>query len=358
MSGKTGKGLSYKDSGVDIEAANQLEGGYFKLIQSTLIPGAIRNDGGYGGLLRLQGAVGPSGKRWRDPVLVSGTDGVGSKLKIAFSLRRHDTVGIDLVAMSVNDILVHGAEPLFFLDYIGIGKADKRTLLEIVKGTAAGCRQAGCALLGGETAELPGFYAKGEYDLAGFAVGAVERSRLIDGSRVEPGDIIIGLPSSGLHSNGYSLARKALLDKAGLKLGRRVPALDRTLGEELLRPTRIYVKPILSLLARFRAPHPVHAMAHITGGGIVENVPRVIPADCDAVFNSGAWTVPPIFRLIQETGGVDESEMYRVFNMGLGMIIVTAPKAAEAALAKLAKAGCRGLAVGRIVKGRGLARLA
>ncbi|MDR2391682.1 MAG: phosphoribosylformylglycinamidine cyclo-ligase [Planctomycetota bacterium] len=354
MRGK--KKLNYRNSGVDIDAAGRLEDGYFRLIRPTLTPGAIRNDGGYGGLLRLQGAPSLLGGRWRDPILVSGTDGVGTKLKIAFALKKHDTVGIDLVAMSVNDILVQGAEPLFFLDYVGIGKADARTLLEIVKGVAAGCRQAGCALLGGETAELPNFYAKGEYDLAGFAVGSVERKHLIDGSKVEAGDVIIGLPSSGLHSNGYSLARKALLEKAGMKLGRKIAALGCTLGEELLRPTRIYVKPILSLLAAFRARKSVHALAHITGGGIVENVPRVIPGDLDAVFDPGSWPEPPIFELVRLAGNVDREEMYRVFNMGLGMIAILKASAAEAALRHVARVRTPGFVVGRIARGRGVVR--
>ncbi|MDR3077174.1 MAG: phosphoribosylformylglycinamidine cyclo-ligase, partial [Planctomycetota bacterium] len=316
------------------------------------------NDGGYGGLLRLLSSSSPGGGRWRDPVLVSGTDGVGTKLKIAFALKRHDTVGIDLVAMSVNDVLAQGAKPLFFLDYIGIGKADRKILLAIVKGVAAGCREAGCALIGGETAEMAGFYAKGEYDLAGFAVGAVERKDLLDGSLAEPGDVILGLPSSGLHSNGYSLARKALLEKAGLELNRKVPSLGCKLGEELLRPTRIYVKPILATLASHRTGRPIHALAHITGGGIIENVPRVIPGDCDAVFNPDAWTPPPVFGLIQTAGGVDADEMYRVFNMGLGMVMVVSPEAVESTLRRLARSGCPGLVVGRIVKGKGRTKLA
>ncbi|MDR1536307.1 MAG: phosphoribosylformylglycinamidine cyclo-ligase [Planctomycetota bacterium] len=350
---REGKGLDYKAAGVDIDATDRLEDGYFRMIGSTIVPGAIRNDGGYGGLFRLQGASGRTGGRWRDPVLVSGTDGVGTKLKIAFATGRHDTVGIDLVAMSVNDILVQGATPLFFLDYIGIGKAEGKTLLAIVKGVAEGCRQAGCALLGGETAELPGFYARGEYDLAGFAVGAVERRRLLDGSRVEAGDVLVGLPSSGLHSNGYSLARKALLERAGLKLGRKIPSLGRTLGEELLCPTRIYVKPVLKLIEAFKRTNPVHALAHITGGGIGGNLPRVIPAGRDAVINRDAWPVPPIFQLIREAGGIKPEEMFRVFNMGLGMIAAAAPESVEKILKILSAAGCPGYVVGRIVRGTG-----
>ncbi|MCC8180948.1 MAG: phosphoribosylformylglycinamidine cyclo-ligase [Planctomycetes bacterium] len=350
--------MIYKDAGVDIEGANQLEDGYFKLLKSTFNTGVIRNDGGFGGLFRLQGAPGLFARRWRDPVLVSGTDGVGTKLKIAFMMDKHDTVGVDLVAMSVNDILVQGAEPMFFLDYVGVGKAEKSVLLDIVKGVANGCRQANCALLGGETAELPGFYKKGEYDLAGFAVGVVERKRLVDGSQVEPGDVILGLPSSGLHSNGYSLARKALLEKAGLKLHEKIPELGCTLGEELLRPTRIYVKPVLAAFGAYKVKRPIRALAHITGGGLIENVPRVLPPDCDAVFNIDAWDKPAIFSLIQKAGNVAEDEMMRVFNMGIGMVMIVTPPAVETVMAKLKKAGCRSTVVGRIAEGSGQVQLA
>lgn len=345
------KKLTYKNSGVDIDVGNAAAQGYLKLLKSTYNPGVLRNDGGFGGLFRLQGAPGLFARRWRDPVLVSGTDGVGTKLKIAFMLDKHDTVGIDLVAMSVNDILVQGAEPMFFLDYIGIGKARKDVLLDIVKGVAEGCKQSSCALLGGETAELPGFYGDGEYDLAGFAVGVVESKRLIDGSQVEEGDIIIGLSSSGLHSNGYSLARKALLDVGKLKLGSRIADLGCTLGEELLRPTRIYVKPVLAAFGAYKVKRPIRALAHITGGGLLENVPRVLPAGCDAVFNVDAWPRPAVFDLIQKTGNIDDHEMFRVFNMGLGMIMVTTPSAVETVMAKLKKARCPAHIVGRITKG-------
>ncbi len=346
------KSLSYKESGVDIDVANELVGGYLKLVKSTYNTGVIRNDGGFGGLFRLQGAPGLFARRWRDPVLVSGTDGVGTKLKIAFAMDKHDTVGIDLVAMSVNDILVQGAEPMFFLDYVGIAKADKKVLLDIVKGVAEGCKQANCALLGGETAELPGLYAKGEYDLAGFAVGVVEKKRLIDGAGVEPGDIIIGLPSSGMHSNGFSLARKALLERGRLKLNGKIDELGCTLGEELLRPTRIYVKPVLATFAAYKVKRPIRALAHITGGGILENVPRVLPKDCDAVFNLDAWTRPAIFDLIQRTGNVEDGEMYRVFNMGVGMIMVTTPASVDTVLSTLKKSGCKASVIGRITEGK------
>ena len=349
--------LSYKDAGVDIDTANELVGGYLKIVKSTYNSGVIKNDGGFGGLFRLQGATGLFAKRWRDPVLVSGTDGVGTKLKIAFMMKKHDTVGIDLVAMSVNDVLVQGAEPMFFLDYVGIAKADKKVLLDIVKGVADGCKQANCALLGGETAELPGLYAKGEYDLAGFAVGVVERKHLLDGSRVEAGDILIGLPSSGLHSNGYSLARKALLEKGKLKLSSRPADLGRTLGEELLRPTRIYAKPVLAAFAARKTRKHIRALAHITGGGLLENVPRVLPKDLDAVFNLDAWEVPPIFKMIRKTGNVADNEMFRVFNMGLGMIMATTPASVGTVLDALKKAGCKASVVGRIAEGKKRVRL-
>ena len=351
------KHLSYKDAGVDIDTTNKLVGDYLRIVKSTYNPGVIRNDNGFGGLFRLQGAPGLFARRWRDPVLVSGTDGVGTKLKIAFMMDKHDTVGIDLVAMSVNDILVQGAEPMFFLDYIGIAKSDKRVLVDLVKGVADGCKQSGCALLGGETAELPGLYNKGEYDLAGFAVGVVERKRLIDGSQVEAGDIIIGLPSSGLHSNGYSLARKALLEKGGLKLGAKPADLGCPLGEELLRPTRIYVKPVLAAFTAYKVKRPIRALAHITGGGLLENVPRVLPRDCDAVINTEAWEVPPIFRLIQKSGNVRDEEMFRVFNMGIGMIMVTTPSSVETVMAKLKKAGCKAKVIGRMAEGSGEVKL-
>jgi len=349
--------LSYRSAGVDIDLSNEIEDGYFSLMQSTYGPGVLRNDGGFGGLFRLKGLQGLFAKKLQDPVLVSGTDGVGTKLKIAFLLGKHDTVGIDLVAMSANDILVQGAEPLFFLDYIGIAKADKRVLLELVKGVAEGCRQAGCALLGGETAELPGFYAPGEYDLAGFAVGVVDRKDLIDGSRVEVGDVLLGLASTGLHSNGYSLARKALLEAAGLQLEERVKEFKCTLGEELLRPTRIYCKPVLGVLNAYRRVRPVHALAHITGGGLVENVPRVLPKGCDAAIRVGSWPVPPVFPLVQQCGGVADDEMWRVFNMGIGMVMVISKTNADVIRRRLKRLGAPAYVIGEIVAGQGRVQL-
>jgi phosphoribosylformylglycinamidine cyclo-ligase len=307
--------VDYKKSGVDIEAGNEFVRRIRPLVRSTFRPEVLADIGGFGGLFHFDP------KRFRDPVLVSGTDGVGTKLRVAIQAGRHDTVGIDLVAMCVNDVAVSGAEPLFFLDYLATGKLDVGQAATIVSGIAEGCRQAGCALIGGETAEMPGFYPPGEYDLAGFAVGAVERAHLIDGSRVWPGDILIGLASTGLHSNGYSLARQVLLVEGRMALDEKVPGLDATLGEVLLRPTRIYVKTILALVEACE----IRAIAHITGGGLTENIPRVLPEGCRAVISRSAWTPPPIFDLIQSRGNVDAQEMARVFNLGIGLVLIVSP---------------------------------
>lgn len=347
------KGLSYRDAGVDIDAGNELAGSYLSLMQSTFTPQVMANDGGFGGLYRLKGIQGLFARSMTDPILVSGTDGVGTKLKIAFMLGKHDTVGIDLVAMSINDILVQGAEPLFFLDYVGTGRADKKMLLDIVKGVSVGCRESGCALLGGETAEMPGFYADGEYDLAGFAVGIVEKRRLINGANIEAGDVVLGLPSSGLHSNGYSLARKALLDVGGLKLEQEVPELGHTLGEELLMPTRIYVKPILNALKAYQVKKPVHGLVHITGGGLIENIPRILPKKYDVNIQLSSWETPAVFDLIQRLGQVEKEEMYRVFNMGIGMVMIVSEVSAEAILRRLKRTGCPAHVIGGVVKGTG-----
>jgi phosphoribosylformylglycinamidine cyclo-ligase len=281
-------------------------------------------------------------------VLVSGTDGVGTKLKIAFMMDRHDTVGIDLVAMCVNDIAVSGAEPLFFLDYFATGKLSVAKAQEVVKGIADGCRQAGCALIGGETAEMPSMYADGEYDLAGFAVGVVEKAKIVDGKMIKPGDAIIGLASTGLHSNGYSLARRVLFDDAKLTVASRLPELDGPLGEVLLAPTRIYAKQILSLIQEC----PIKGIAHITGGGITENFPRVFPDGVRAWISRKAWPVPPIFDVMGRVGNVSREEMYRVFNMGIGLILVVPPESADAVLAKAAALGDRGWRIGEMVSTR------
>jgi phosphoribosylformylglycinamidine cyclo-ligase len=337
-----GAPLTYRAAGVDIEAGDAAVRRLAPWARATYRREVLGDIGAFAGFFRI-----PRG--YRDPVLVAGTDGVGSKLRVAFLAGRHDTIGIDLVAMSVNDLLVHGAEPLVFLDYLGIGRVEPRLVEAVVRGIAAGCRQAGCALIGGETAELPDFYAPGEYDLAGFAVGVVERRRLVDGRRVRPGDVVLGLASSGLHSNGYTLARKIALERLGLTVKDRVPALGATLGQALLEPTRIYVRPVLSLL---RAGIPVHAMAHVTGGGLTGNVPRVLPPGCAAVIRRGTWPVPPVFRFLQEAGGVAEAEMLRVFNMGIGFVLILPPRAAAPARRALARRGVPAWEIGRVAAGR------
>lgn len=336
-------GYTYKEAGVDIDAGNEAVRLMKKHVRSTHRPEVLTEIGSFGGLFALS-------NKYEEPVLVSGTDGVGTKLKIAFLLDKHDTIGQDAVAMCVNDIIVHGAEPLFFLDYLAVGKLDPEQVATIVRGIAAGCRQAGCALIGGETAEMPGFYASGEYDLAGFAVGVVERKKIIDGRQVKPGHVVIGLPSSGLHSNGYSLARKVLLEKAALHPDTYQPELGKTLGEELLTPTKIYVKTIQHLLSRV----PVEAMAHITGGGLPENLPRILPPGLGVRLNKKAWTVPPIFTLIQTLGAVPETEMYRTFNMGIGFVCLVAPEEADKACAVLAGAGEEPVIIGRVEPGAGV----
>jgi phosphoribosylformylglycinamidine cyclo-ligase len=331
-------GLDYKQAGVDIDAANQSVDLIKKWVGRTRRPEVLADIGGFGGFFAL------NHQKYREPVLVSGTDGVGTKLQIAQMMGVHDTVGIDLVAMCVNDILVHGAEPLFFLDYIALGKLRPGLVEDLVKGVSQGCLEAGCALIGGETAEMPGFYEGDKYDLAGFAVGVVERSTLLDGQKLKAGDVVLGLPSSGLHSNGYSLAREALLTRAGLGLEQNVPELGHTLGEELLRPTRIYVQTVQKLLEQVE----VKAMSHITGGGIVENLARVIPAGLGALLEGSAIPVQPVFELIESCGQVSRPEMYRTFNMGLGFLIMVGREDADRVLQCLSQAGERPVRIGVI----------
>jgi len=331
--------LSYRDAGVDIDAGDRLVDNIKPFAKRTMRDGVLAGIGGFGALFEVP-------KKYKEPVLVSGTDGVGTKLKLAFHLNRHDTVGIDLVAMSVNDILVQGAEPLFFLDYFACGKLDVATATQVVKGIAVGCEQAGCALIGGETAEMPGMYPPGEYDLAGFAVGAVEKSKIIDGAGIVPGDVVLGLASSGAHSNGYSLIRK-IVDASGADLS---SAFDgRTLGEALLAPTRIYVKPVLAALREV----PFKGLAHITGGGLVENVPRVLPENVCAELKKGAWPRPPLFDWLQKNGNVAEAEMHRVFNCGVGMVVVVATEHAEHAIRVLRREGETVFRIGEIRDRRG-----
>jgi phosphoribosylformylglycinamidine cyclo-ligase len=304
--------MTYKGAGVDIEAGNRFVDMIKPLVKSTSRPEVLTDIGGFGGLFSL------NKDKYQSPVLVSSTDGVGTKLKLAFQLDRHNTVGIDLVAMCVNDIIVQGAEPLFFLDYLATGMLAPEKAAEIVEGIAEGCRQAGCALVGGETAELPGFYQDGEYDLAGFTVGVVDRDAIIDGSSIQVGEILIGIASNGLHSNGYSLARRIVEERLEKGLETILPALGEPLVEALLRPTRIYVKSILNLLRDFT----IQGMAHITGGGLLENVPRVLPRHCKAVIHKDSWPKPPLFEFLREAGNLEERELYRTFNYGIGMVLV------------------------------------
>jgi phosphoribosylformylglycinamidine cyclo-ligase len=326
--------LTYRDAGVDIDAGDALVEAIKPFARKTLRPEVLAGIGGFGALFEIS-------KKFREPVLVSGTDGVGTKLKLAFQLGVHDTVGIDLVAMSVNDILVQGAEPLFFLDYFACGKLDVATATDVVKGVARGCELAGCSLIGGETAEMPGMYAEGEYDLAGFAVGVVEKSAIVDGRDIAPGDAVLGLASSGAHSNGYSLVRK-ILERTKPDL--RADFHGASLGAALLAPTRIYVKPMLALMRQLR----VKGMAHVTGGGLVENVPRVLPATVKAVIARSSWRMPPLFEWLQREGEIAQGEMHRVFNCGIGMAIVVAAEDAEAAMRSLAGAGESVFRIGRI----------
>ncbi len=330
--------LSYRDAGVDIDAGDALVDRIKPFAKRTMRPEVLGGIGGFGALFELS-------KKFKEPVLVSGTDGVGTKLKLAFQLNKHDTVGQDLVAMSVNDILVQGAEPLFFLDYFACGKLDVETAATVVQGIAQGCELAGCALIGGETAEMPSMYPDGEYDLAGFAVGAVEKADIIDGSRIIPGDVVLGLASSGAHSNGYSLVRK-IIDVAK-------PDLDadfhgRPLRDVVMAPTRIYVKPLLALMQAL--PGAVKGMAHITGGGITENVPRILRDELTARIDAASWTLPPLFQWLQQAGNVDIQEMYRVFNCGIGMAVVVAEADADKVTAQLSAAGETVYRIGRIDK--------
>ncbi len=345
--------LTYRDSGVDLEAAGEMVQRISHWVKKTYTPNVLpRSHGSFGGFYRLLGN-GLFKHIFKDPVLVGATDGVGTKLRVAFEVGRLDTVGIDLVAMCVNDLVVGGARPLFFLDYIATDAIEPRSLEKVVRGIAEGCLEAGCALLGGETAEMPGFYRKGEFDLAGFSVGIVERRRIIDGGTVAPGDLVIGLPSSGLHSNGFSLVRRALLEGEGKLALRSTPVdLERPLGEELLTPTRIYVKPLLSLYSRYRVKRPIHAVAHITGGGLMENIPRVLPSGCGVELRRRSWKVPPIFPLLQRQGKIETAEMDRVFNQGLGMVLIVAPAFAAAMVKHLQKQGEEARIVGEVVRRR------
>ena len=354
MSGTAGK--TYRDAGVDLDAADELVKRIGPAVRRTHGPRVLGGHGGFAGLFRLDHDSKLFARNYRDPVLVSCTDGVGSKVLVAAQAKRYDTVGIDLVAMSVNDLLTCGAEPLFFLDYIAVPQLDPEPVAEVVKGIAAGCRQADCALLGGETAEMPELYRRGHFDLAGFAVGVVERPRMIRREFVRPGDKLIGLASSGLHSNGYALVRKLLLRESGLRLSEPARALGEPLADALLRPTRIYVRAVLKALRHYRGRPRITAMAHITGGGLPGNVPRVLPANCDALIRRGSWPVPPIFGLL-EHHGVPEDEMYRVFNMGVGYVLAVRPKSAAVVAHILQRAGEQAYVIGQVKRGRGRVEL-
>jgi phosphoribosylformylglycinamidine cyclo-ligase len=324
--------LSYRDAGVDIDAGDALVEAIKPFARRTMRPEVLAGIGGFGALCAIP-------RKYRQPVLVSGTDGVGTKLKLAFALNRHDTVGIDLVAMSVNDVLVQGAEPLFFLDYYACGKLDSKVAAQVVKGIARGCELAGCALIGGETAEMPGMYPEGEYDLAGFCVGVVEKKKILHGRSIKPGDVLLGLASSGAHSNGYSLIRK-IVERA---------RPDASMLDALMEPTRIYVKSVLKLIASV----PVKGLAHITGGGLVGNVPRILPRGTRAVIDASSWPRPPLFKWLQQQGNVAEEEMHRVFNCGIGMVAVVAAADAKRAAAKLRAAGETVYEIGTVDKAKG-----
>ncbi len=339
MLSNTNKGLTYADAGVDIDAGNKAVELMKDSVKATYRPEVLGDLGGFGGLFSLMNC------NIKNPVLVSGTDGVGTKLRLAIMMGKHDTVGQDCVAMSINDILVQGAEPLFFLDYIAVGKLDPVQVATIVKGVAEACRESGCALLGGETAEMAGFYAKDDYDLAGFGVGIVDREKVITGEHIKAGDVLIGLPSTGVHSNGFSLVRKIVFERQHMELNQYIEELGMSLGECLLAPTRLYPKPCLPIIRNF----DVKGMVHITGGGFYENIPRVLPKGVGVEINVDSWPQLPIFGLLQKWGNVDTREMYRTFNMGIGMIMIVGADDADAVVADLAERDEKAYIIGNVV---------
>jgi len=344
--------MTYRQAGVDLDASDEMVRLIRPLVRRTFTPRVMDHYGGFAGLCRLDYNERLFQRNYREPVLVGCTDGVGTKLKVALAAGKLDTVGIDLVAMSVNDLICTGAEPLFFLDYLAVGKLEPARMAQVIKGIADGCLQAGCALLGGETAEMPDFYAPKEFDLAGFALGVVDRRRLIDASRVEPGDVAIALASDGLHSNGFGLARRVLLERAGHALDDRPAELEgASIGEELLRPTRIYVQPVLKVLGRYKVKRIVKAMANITGGGVPGNLPRVLPEGLSVRIKRDSWHVPPIFKLIAARGPVDSLEMMRVFNMGIGFVMIVAPSFARSIMYRLRRMHERCWVLGKVRKG-------
>jgi phosphoribosylformylglycinamidine cyclo-ligase len=349
---------AYARAGVDIDLGNKVKATLPRLLASTHRREVLGKVGGFGGLFALDL------KKYREPILVSSVDGVGTKLKIAFLMDRHDTIGADLVNHCVNDIAVLGAEPLFFLDYLGTGRLEPHVFTDIIKGFARACAENHCALIGGETAQMPGFYQKGEYDVSGTIVGVVEKSRMLNGRKtVKPGDVVIGIASSGLHTNGYSLARKILFEQLKLKTGSRIPGSRLTLGEELLQVHISYGPLVRKLLKRFNPSpitnrqSPIRALAHITGGGFVDNIPRVLPPTCDVVIRQGSWDMPPLFRLLAARGGVPQEELYQVFNMGIGMVAIVSADRAEAALKFIRAQKQKAWHIGEVVKGKGEARV-
>lgn len=338
-----GEKLTYKSSGVDVEAGYQTVKLMKEHTKRTMIPGVLGELGSFGGFFEI------AKENYKNPILVSGTDGVGTKLQLAFMTEKHDTIGIDCVAMCVNDVACHGAKPLFFLDYIGTGKLEPKVAADIVKGVCDGCVEAGCALIGGETAEMPGFYKAGEYDLAGFAVGIVDKDNVINGSEVSEGDIIIGIASSGIHSNGFSLVRKLFFDVNKFDISTKFDELDCTLGEELLKPTKIYVKTVQALIEK----HHIKGIAHITGGGFIENIPRTIPSGLKAIIKHGTWDILPVFKLMQRLGNIEEMEMFNTFNMGIGLVLAVEKEKAEDIICTLGYLGEKAYIIGSVAKGEG-----
>ncbi len=345
------KQKAYARAGVDIDLGNRVKSTLPQMLQATHRPEVLGKVGGFGGLFAL------NVRKYRQPVLVSSVDGVGTKLKLAFALDRHDTIGQDLVNHCVNDIAVLGAEPLFFLDYLGTGKLEPRVFRDIIKGFAKACAENHCALIGGETAQMPGFYAPGEYDVSGTIVGVVEKSRMLDGRTLRPGDAVIGLAASGLHTNGYSLARRIFFKQMRLKPASYLPELRNTIGRELLKVHVSYGPLIQKLLQRFSARTVIKGLAHITGGGFVDNIPRVLPKNCDVVIRKGTWEVLPIFELIRAKGGVPEAELYQVFNMGVGMVVLVAADQADQVLRAIRAQHQAAWLIGQVVKGRGVTRV-
>jgi len=348
------KYVTYKQSGVSIDSSDRMEDLIYPHVAGTFGPRVMELKGGFAGLFRLDYDEKIFKKNYKSPVLVACTDGVGSKVQLAAQIKKYDTVGIDLVAMNVNDMLVQGAEPLFFLDYLGVHKLEPAVIAEMVKGVAAGCKLADCALIGGETAEMPDTYRKDDFDMAGFAVGVVERQKIITNKNVRKGDVILGLASSGLHSNGYALARNICFKNAELKMTDTLDELDgAVLGNVLLTPTRIYVRSIIKLLSQYKVKQVIHAMAHITGGGIPGNLPRALPQDCDAVIRKSSWPKQKIFTFLQEKGPVEEEEMFNVFNMGIGFMLIVAEDFADSIIRKLTRYGEQVYNIGRITSGSG-----